>query len=117
MFVYFFCQVVGQGLFIPSYLKQTIVAAYRSVESAPDSELLSKCNIKAHQVHHVAHSLGQLGSLSPLDIIRTGGWTSPSTFVNHYPQDLSIEVVNGLAQVGSFVAIESIFSANRAISF
>ena len=102
---------------ISSYLKQTIVAAYRSVEAAPDSELLSKYNIKAHQVRHVAHSLGQLGSLSLPDIIRTGGWTSPSTFINHYLQDLSSDVVSGLSRVGSFVAIESIFAPNRTISF
>ena len=91
---------------ISSYIKQLIVAAYRSIEDVSDDLLKSKYNVKAHQVRHVSHSLGQMGSMSLADIIRTGGWTSASTFVQHYLQDLSSGSVNRLHSVGSFVAID-----------
>ena len=91
---------------ISSYIKQLIVAAYRSIEDVSDDLLKSKYNVKAHQVRQVSHSLGQIGFMSLADIIRTGGWTSASTFVQHYLQDLSSGSVNRLHDVGSFVAIE-----------
>ena len=102
---------------ISSYIKQLIVAAYRSIEDVSDDLLKSKYNVKAHQVRHVSHSLGQIGSMSLADIIRTGGWTSASTFVQHYLQDLSSGSVNRLHDVGSFVAIESIFQPARTVLF
>ena len=102
---------------ISSYIKQLIVAAYRSMEDSPDELLVSKFRIKAHQVRHVAHSLGQIGSMSLSDIIRTGGWTSSSTFIQHYLQDLSSGSVRQLHEVGPFVAIESIFKPTRTVVF
>ena len=68
-------------------------------------------------MRHVAHSLGQVGSLSFNDIIRTGGWTTSSTFIKHYLQDLSSDSVQRLASVGLFVAIESVFAPKRTVSF
>ena len=102
---------------ISSYIKQLIIAAYKAIEAEPDAVLKQKYNVKAHQVRHVAHSLGQVGSLSFNDIIRTGGWTTSSTFIKHYLQDLSSDSVQRLASVGSFVAIESVFAPKRTVSF
>ena len=102
---------------ISSYIKQLIVAAYKSIEDSSDDALQQKYRIKAHQVRHVAHSLGQIGSMSLTDIIRTGGWTSSSTFIQHYLQDLSSDTVRQLHNVGSFVAIESIFKPTRTVLF
>ena len=48
-----------------------VIDAYRSLESASD-DVIDSLHVKAHQVRHVAHSLGQLGNLSLTDIIRTG---------------------------------------------
>ena len=102
---------------ISSYIKQVIVAAYRALEPLPEPVLQQKYNIKAHQVRHVAHSLGQLGTLSFADIIRSGGWTSPSTFIQHYLQDVSSDAATKLASVGSFVAIESVFAPKQVVTF
>ena len=55
--------------------------------------------------------------MSLSDIIRTGGWTSPSTFIQHYLQDLSGGSVRRLHEVGPFVAIESIFKPTRTVVF
>ena len=102
---------------ISSYLKQLIVTAYKSIEDSSDDDLRSKYRIKAHQVRHIAHSLGQVGSMSLSEIIRTGGWTSASTFIQHYMQDLSSGTVRSLHEVGSFVAIQSIFQPARTVVF
>ena len=102
---------------ISNYLKQTIVAAYKDVESLSDDAIAHDLNIKAHQVRHVAHSLGQLGQLSLADIIRTGGWSTPNTFIKHYLQPLSNDVVDKLHSVGSFVAIESVFQPKHIVNF
>ena len=102
---------------ISSYLKQLIVSAYKSIEDSSEDELRTKYRVKAHQVRHIAHSLGQVGSMSLSDIIRTGGWTSSSTFIQHYLQDLSSGTVRSLQEVGSFVAIESIFQPARTVLF
>ena len=102
---------------ISNYLKQVIIAAYKDVEALSDDVIVKDLNVKAHQVRHVAHSLGQLGQLSLSDIIRTGGWSTPNTFIKHYLQPLSIDTVDQLHSVGSFVAIESVFQANNTIHF
>ena len=102
---------------VSNYLKQTIIAAYKDVESLTDDAIMHDLNIKAHQVRHVAHSLGQLGQLSLSDIIRTGGWSTPNTFIKHYLQPLSNEAVDKLHSVGSFVAIESVFHPKHTVNF
>ena len=102
---------------ISSYIKQTIVAAYNEAEALPDDVIARDLNIKAHQVRHVAHSLGQLGQLPLSDIIRTGNWSTPNTFIKHYLQHLSDDNVTNLQSVGSFVAIEKVFEPRDPIVF
>ena len=102
---------------ISSYIKQLIVAAYRAINDWPDTETVNKFNIKAHQVRHVAHSLGQLGNLPLSDIIRTGGWTSSNMFIRHYLQHLSNDSVTALQSVGTFVAIENVFQHKPVTQF
>ena len=102
---------------ISSYIKQTIVAAYKEAEALPDDVIARDLNIKAHQVRHVAHSLGQLGQLPLSDIIRTGNWSTPNTFIKHYLQHLSDDNVTNLQSVGSFVAIEKVFEPRDPIVF
>ena len=48
---------------ISSYLKQLIVTAYKSIEDSTDDDFRSKYRIKAHQVRHIAHSLGGINVL------------------------------------------------------
>ena len=93
---------------VSKYIRHAVIDAYRSLESASD-DVIDGLQIKAHQVRHVAHSLGQLGNLSLADIIRTGDWTQPSTFVKHYLQHVSADLEDKLSKVGPFVAIESVF--------
>ena len=95
---------------ISKYIRHSIIDAYRSLESASD-DVIESLHVKAHQVRHVAHSLGQLGNLSLAEIIRTGDWTHPSTFIKHYLQHMPSELEDKLSKVGSFVAIESVFPA------
>ena len=102
---------------LSGYIKSAIVDAYKRSEHLPDSVLQDKYRVKAHQVRHVAHSLGQLGTLPLSEIIRTGGWTSENTFIKFYLQDVSEEASSRLAKVGSFVAIESVFEPNKSVTF
>ena len=102
---------------LSGYVKTLICEAHKSVEAASDAEIAEKYRVKAHQVRHVAHSLSQLGSMPLAEIIKTGGWTSPSTFIDHYLQHLPAESVSQLQQLGSFVAIESVFTHRPAVEF
>ena len=76
---------------LSGYVKTLICEAHKSVEAASDAEIAEKYRVKAHQVRHVAHSLSQLGSMPLAEIIKTGGWTSPSAFIDHYLQHLPAE--------------------------
>ena len=104
---------------ISSYVKRLICEAHRSVDDSTSSvsDIASELNVKAHQVRHVAHSLAQLGSLPLSEIIKTGSWTSASTFIKHYLQFLPHDTVEDLQQVGSFVAIESVFEHKKPVGF
>ena len=102
---------------LSGYIKSAIIDAYKRSEHLPESVLQEKYRVKAHQVRHVAHSLGQLGSLPLSEIIRTGGWTSENTFIKFYLQDVSDATASRLSNVGSFVAIESVFEANKSVTF
>ena len=95
---------------VSKYIRQTVIDAYRSLESASD-DVIKHLNVKAHQVRHVAQSPGLLGNLSLTEIIRTGDWTQPFTFVKHFLQHVSQKLQDKLAKVGSFVAIVSVFPA------
>ena len=92
------------------YVRQVIIDAYKALEGLSEKELLERYEIKAHQVRHVAHSLGQIGAMPLSDIVKTGLWSSPNTFINSYLQDVSDEQARKLSDVGSFVAIETVFS-------
>ena len=102
---------------LSGYVKVLICEAHKSVEAASDEEIAARYHVKAHQVRHVAHSLSQLGTMPLTEIIKTGGWTSPSTFIDHYLQHLPAESVTQLQQLGSFVAIESVFTHRPAVEF
>jgi len=94
---------------ISTYIKRVILDAYQDIEDLSETDLKA-FNVKAHQVRHVAHSLGQLKNLSVDEIVKTGGWTSSNTFISHYLQNLSASNIDNLSEVGSFVAIEQVFS-------
>ena len=96
---------------VSKYIRHAVIDAYRSLESASD-DVIDSLHVKAHQVRHVAHSLGQLGNLSLTEIIRTGDWTQPSTFVKHYLQHVSADLEDKLSKVGPFVAIESVLPSS-----
>ena len=97
---------------VSRYIKLAITEAYQTIESSTDEQLL-KYNIKAHQVRHVAHSMGQLKNVTLDDIVKNGGWTSSNTFITRYLQDVSSLELDKLVNVGSFVAIEQVFSPGK----
>ena len=76
---------------LSGYVTTLICEAHKTVEAASDTEIAAKYNVKAHQVCHVAHFLSQLGTIPLTDIIKTGGWTSPSTFIDNFLQHLPAE--------------------------
>ena len=94
---------------ISRYIKQIIVNSYEYLNLFTD-EQLTQFHIKAHQVRHVAHSMGQLKGVSLDDIVKTGGWTSSNTFISRYLQDVPSTELDSLARVGAFVAIEQVFT-------
>ena len=97
---------------VSRYIKRAILLTYANLESKSEKFVQFHYNITAHQVRHVAHSLGQLGAVPLTDLIRTGGWTTPRTFIRHYLHDLSPDTVKNLRSFGSFVAIEKVFKAD-----
>ena len=102
---------------VSRYVKTTICEAHSAVEVDSDTDVAAKYDVKAHQVRHVAHSLGQLGSMPLTDIIRTGSWKTPTTFIKYYIQQLPTASVSELQQLGSFVAMESVFQHKEPVGF
>ena len=101
---------------ISRYIKQTIVNSYESLNLFTD-EQLGQFHIKAHQVRHVAHSMGQLKGVALEDIVKAGGWTSSNTFISRYLQDVPSAELDSLSRAGSFVAIEQVFTPSSRSPF
>lgn len=102
---------------ISSYVKRTIREAHGAATSADGDAPAQPSNVKAHQVRHVSHSLAQLGAVPLTDVIRTGGWSTPSTFLKHYIQYLSQDTVDELREIGAFVAAGTVFESKPATQF
>ena len=102
---------------VSRYVKTAICEAHSAAEVDSDTDVASKYDVKAHQVRHIAHSLSQLGSMPLTDIIRTGSWKTPNTFIKHYIQQLPSASVSELQQLGSFVAMESVFQHKEPVGF
>ena len=90
----------------------------RALEPLPEPILQRKYNIKAHQVRHVAHSLGQLGSLTFADY--SVRWVDVT--VDVHPTLPSRRNWRHGCQFsfgchGSFVAIESVFTPKQVVIF
>ena len=99
------------------YVKTAICEAHSAADVDSDTDMAAKYDVKAHQVRHVAHSLSQLGSMLLTDIIRTGSWKTPTTFIKHYIQQLPAASVSEFQQLGSFVAMESMFQHKELAGF
>lgn len=85
---------------ISAYIKQAVVLAY----SKADPDLLADMKIVPHTTRHVATSLNALRHFSMKDVLQTGSWSSPNTFISHYLQDFSTDTLSGLSSIGGFVA-------------
>lgn len=85
-------------------VKRAICEAHREAASNSDTGVPPDLCITAHQVRHVSTSLAQLGPLPLAEIIKAGGWSTPSTYLRHYLQFLPPALVDELQQVGAFVS-------------
>lgn len=98
---------------IASYVKQLIVLAYKDRIDCNGNAICSDTfHVRAHQVRHVAHSLGAMANIPLNELIRTGSWVSTNTFIDYYLHNFSSNAITGLKSVGSFVAAETVLSPN-----
>ena len=91
---------------VSSYIKQAIVEAL--LTQAKDATTMKSLAVKPHSVRAVAHSLKALRSTSIDDILQSGTWTTPNTFISHYLKYFSTDETSKLSRL-NFVAAGSKF--------
>jgi len=84
---------------VSSWVSHLIEFAYKS----PGPRALQLTGKKAHEVRAYASSLVHKGCWSIEDVVASGQWTNPNTFIDHYLRDLS-EQADGISRVGPIVA-------------
>ena len=88
---------------ISSWLKQVITMSYELL----DPNRAKNLKIKAHQVRSMASSWAKVGGASMASIMGACHWSSRSTFVDHYLQDVAWTHLSGFS-LGPFVAAQSL---------
>ena len=84
---------------ISVYIKKAVLLAY----SDADETLLQQLRVVPHTIRHIATPLRAMKSFSMKEILQTGSWSSPNSFINHYLQDFTTNTVSGLSSLGGFV--------------
>ena len=85
---------------ISGYIKKAILLAYEGASN----EILTDLQVVPHTVRHVASSLSAVKHFSMEEILRSGSWSTPNTFISHYLHDYSTDTLAGLSSLGGFVA-------------
>ena len=87
---------------VSNYLKLLVQQAY--LASASDNSVCQDFNMSAHDLRGIATSLKASKNVTMAEILQSGVWASPNTFITHYVKKFTCDELSSLCRLGPFVA-------------
>ena len=88
---------------ISTWIVNTVMLAYKS----SSTEVLSRAQVKAHEVRALASSWNVFNAASMTEVLSAGFWRSDSTFYNHYLRSMPHHCDN-LYSLGPLVSAQQV---------
>lgn len=91
------------------WFKEVVTMAYRgaylrTVTGQNSIKINELDDVHIHQLRALGNSLAFEHGATMAEVMHTGFWKNPNTFMDHYLKDITVKDVNGVYRIGSFVA-------------